>query len=228
MRYKINLVLIWVITSQFLNAQLPEGFTALTDSIPDLLIELRYAGANNFMGRPVAGYNDSIGIGTSALAHHLKKVQAELKLMGLGLKIYDAYRPQTAVNDFIRWSKIPSDTLTKHIYYPTLTKNRLFDLGFIASKSGHSRGSTVDLSLIYLKGKNKGKEVDMGGSWDFFGELSNFSYPAISEKQKANRNLLRELMLANGFKPYDKEWWHFTLNQEPFPQTYFNFPIEFP
>jgi D-alanyl-D-alanine dipeptidase len=148
--------------------------------------------------------------------------------MGLGLKIYDAYRPQTAVNDFIHWSKIPSDTLTKHIYYPTLAKNRLFDLGFIASKSGHSRGSTVDLSLIYLKGKNKGKEVDMGGSWDFFGELSNFSYPAISEKQKANRNLLRELMLANGFKPYDKEWWHFTLNQEPFPQTYFNFPIEFP
>ena len=228
MRYKINLVLIGVITSQFLNSQLPEGFTALTDSIPDLLIELRYAGANNFMGRPVAGYNDRIGIGTSALAHQLKKVQAELKLMGLGLKIYDAYRPQTAVNDFIRWSKIPGDSLTKHIYYPTLVKNRLFDLGFIASKSGHSRGSTVDLSLIYLKGKNKVNEVDMGSSWDFFGDLSNFNNTSISKKQKANRSLLRELMIANGFKPYEKEWWHFTLNQEPFPQTYFDFPIELP
>lgn len=228
MRYKISLVLVWVITSQFLNAQLPQGFTVLTDSIPDLLIELRYAGANNFMGRPVAGYNDRIGIGTSALAHHLKKVQAELKLMGLGLKIYDAYRPQTAVNEFIRWSKIPGDTLTKHIYYPTLAKNRLFDLGFIASKSGHSRGSTVDLSLIYLKGKNKGNEVDMGSPWDFFGDLSNFNNTSISKKQKANRSLLRELMLANGFKPYEKEWWHFTLNQEPFPQTYFDFPIELP
>ena len=228
MRYKINLVLIGVITSQFLNAQLPEGFTALTDSIPDLLIELRYAGANNFMGRPVAGYNDRIGIGTSALAHQLKKVQAELKLMGLGLKIYDAYRPQTAVNDFIRWSKIPGDSLTKHIYYPTLVKNRLFDLGFIASKSGHSRGSTVDLSLIYLKGKNKVNEVDMGSSWDFFGDLSNFNNTSISKKQKAHRSLLRELMIANGFKPYEKEWWHFTLNQEPFPQTYFDFPIELP
>ncbi len=155
MHYKISLILVWVITSQFLNAQLPQGFTVLTDSIPDLLIELRYAGANNFMGRPVAGYNNRVGIGTSALAHHLSKVQTELKLMGLGLKIYDAYRPQTAVNDFIRWSKIAGDTLTKHIYYPTLVKNRLFDLGFIASKSGHSRGSTVDLSLIYLNGKNK-------------------------------------------------------------------------
>ena len=228
MRYKISLVLIGVITSQFLNAQLPEGFTALTDSIPDLLIELRYAGANNFMGRPVAGYNDRIGIGTSALAHHLNKVQTELKLMGLGLKIYDAYRPQTAVNDFIRWSKIPGDTLTKHIYYPTLVKNRLFDLGFIASKSGHSRGSTVDLSLIYLEGENKGNPVDMGSPWDFFGDLSNFNNTSISKKQKVNRILLRELMLANGFKPYEKEWWHFTLNQEPFTQTYFDFPIEFP
>ena len=217
----------WFI-SQLVVAQLPPGFTLLRDSIPDLVVEMRYAGSANFMGRKVTGYTDPIAIGTTALAQQLKKVQAELKPFGLGLKIFDAYRPQRAVNDFIQWSKNTGDTLTKRRYYPELAKSKLFEMGFIASKSGHSRGSTVDLSLVYLTGKNKGQEMDMGGPWDFFGALSYFNYSQISEEQKANRSLLRKQMTANGFRPYDKEWWHFTLNEEPFPQTYFDFPIERP
>jgi D-alanyl-D-alanine dipeptidase len=205
--------------------QLPKGFAILNDQVPELEVELRYATSRNFMGRPVATYTGDLAIGTTELAVQLKKVQAQLKSKGLGLKIYDAYRPQTAVNDFIQWSRQPNDTLTKQEYYPQLNKNSLFDLGFIASKSGHSRGSTVDLTLVYLSGKNKGKELDMGSPWDFFGDLSNYDYPKISEEQKANRKLLRELMTSNGFIPYDKEWWHFTLSKEPFPTTYFDFII---
>jgi D-alanyl-D-alanine dipeptidase len=228
MCFKIKFLLGWVLIPQFLAAQWASGFTVLNTQLPEVEVELRYATSNNFLGRPVIGYYDSVAIGSEALANQLLKVQSQLKVLNLGLKIYDAYRPQSAVDDFLMWSKIPNDTLAKAQYYPDHPKNELFDLGFIALKSGHSRGSTVDVSIVYLDEKKKGVELDMGGSWDFFGTLSHYAYPKLSTKQKENRKLLRTVMIQNGFKPYDKEWWHFTLIEEPFPDTYFNFPIALP
>ena len=204
--------------------ELTKGFTYLENHIPNLKVELRYATTDNFMGRIVQGYrpNQKV-IGTLALAKALKKVQKQLATRDLGLKIFDAYRPQRAVNDFIEWSKHPQDTLTKQKYYPKLVKNRLFKLGFIAEKSGHSRGSTVDLTLVYRSGSKKGKALDMGSSWDFFGIISHYNYKSITSTQKENRKLLREVMISAGFVPYEKEWWHFTLQKEPFYHTYFDF-----
>ena len=225
MYFKIKLLIVWIFFHHFSNAQLPSGFTVLNNQIPELEVELRYSTSKNFMGRRVKAYYSDIAIGSIALAKQLKKVQAELKPMGFGIKIFDAYRPQTAVNDFIKWSKIPNDTISKKEYYPNLKKNTLFDLGFISKKSGHSRGSTVDLTLIYLGEDKKGKELDMGSSWDFFGDISNYDSSKISEIQKLNRKLLRDVMISNGFKPYEKEWWHFTLINEPFPDTYYDFSI---
>ena len=225
MPFKIKLLTTWILIHHFTAAQLPSGFTVLNNEIPGLEVELRYATSKNFMGRPVVAYHSDLAIGSSELAIQLKKVQAQLRSMGYGIKIYDAYRPQSAVNDFIKWSKIPNDTMSKHEYYPKLKKNTLFDLGFISAKSGHSRGSTVDLTLIYLDKNKKGKELDMGSSWDFFDDISNYASMKITKKQKSNRKLLREIMILNGFKPYDKEWWHFTLINEPFPNTYHDFVI---
>ena len=204
--------------------ELTKGFTYLENHIPNLKVELRYATTDNFMGRIVQGYrpNQKI-IGTLTLAKALKKVQKQLATRDLGLKIFDAYRPQRAVNDFIEWSKHPQDTLTKQKYYPKLVKNRLFKLGFIAEKSGHSRGSTVDLTLVCRSGSKKGKALDMGSSWDFFGIISHYNYKNITSTQKENRKLLREVMISAGFVPYEKEWWHFTLLKEPFYHTYFDF-----
>ena len=225
MYFKIKLLIVWIFFHHFSNAQLPSGFTVLNNQIPELEVELRYSTSKNFMGRRVKAYYSDIAIGSIALAKQLKKVQAELKPMGFGIKIFDAYRPQTAVDDFIKWSEIPNDTISKKEYYPNLKKNTLFDLGFISKKSGHSRGSTVDLTLIYLGKDKKGKELDMGSSWDFFGDISNYDSSKISEIQKLNRKLLRDVMISNGFKPYEKEWWHFTLINEPFPDTYYDFSI---
>jgi D-alanyl-D-alanine dipeptidase len=143
--------------------------------------------------------------------------------MGLSLKVYDAYRPQQSVDHFVRWAKKLNDTLMKQSYYPTIRKSDLFKLGFIASKSGHTRGSSVDLSIVEIK---TNKEIDMGSSYDFFGATSHSFHKKLSSRQEKNRMLLRNIMIKNGFKPYDKEWWHFTLVDEPFPNTYFNFDIE--
>ena len=204
--------------------KLPEGFVFLSDEIPELIVELRYASKDNFMGREIKGYR--IGqkiVGTYHLAKALQKVQIKLKKEGLGLKLFDAYRPQKAVDDFIQWSKILSDTLAKEKYYPNIPKDSLFSYGYIASKSGHSRGSTIDLTLIYLIGKKRGQELDMGGDWDYFGKNSNYNFKLISKKQKNNRKKLRNIMTLYGFSPYEKEWWHFTLKNEPFPDKYFDF-----
>jgi len=209
--------------SLHIQAQYPKGFTVLSDQIPSLDIDLGYATSANFMGRPVRGYKNAVVLGTKELATQLENIQNKLLSKGLGLKIFDAYRPQTAVNDFIQWAKIQEDTLKKRDYYPKIAKIKLFDLGYIASKSGHSRGSTVDLTIIYTQGAQKGKTLDMGGSWDFFGSRSNYDYSLLTPAQQANRKFLRELMITHGFKPYDKEWWHFTIQNEPFPDTYFDF-----
>lgn len=209
-----------------LSAQkLPEGFAYLKKENPTLILDLRYATSENFTGKIVTGYTSEKAIGTKALSIALRKVQALLRSKGLGLKVFDAYRPQSAVDAFISWATSASDTLKKREYYPNLKKEDLFELGYIAEKSGHTRGSTIDVTLVYLKGRRKGKEIDMGGKWDYFGEASHFNYQKISPKQMENRRLLRDLMIEGGFNPYEKEWWHFSLKNEPFPTTYFDFPL---
>ena len=219
------LLLLLFISFYTKSQEIPESFIDLKKVVPNLIVDLRYSTTNNFMGKPIDGYITKRAIGTIEMADKLKIAQKTFNSYGLGIKIFDAYRPQKAVNHFIRWSKIEEDTINKTKYYPELKKKLLFELGFIAKKSGHSRGSTIDLTLVYLEGNNKGKEVDMGSKWDFFGDISNYNYPHLSKKQKYYRKLLRETLLSSGFIPYEKEWWHFTLNKEPFPKTYFNFIV---
>ena len=202
---------------------LPKGFVYLNDIDSSIKTELRYLTNNNFIGKTINGYKKNKTILTIPTANSLKKIQEKLVEFNLSIKIFDAYRPQQAVNHFVQWAKVLNDTLMKQRYYPKVKKNKLFEFGYIASKSGHSRGSTVDLTLVDLK---TGKELDMGSPYDFFGIQSHPKHKKLTIKQRANRFLLRNLMLTNGFKPYENEWWHFTLRNEPFPNTYFNFPIQ--
>ena len=220
-----NYVIFFVLlTCSQMNAQiLKKGFSYLSEVDGSIQQELRYFSSNNFIGKKIDGYKKNNVIISNAAANALKKVQAELKQMGLSLKVYDAYRPQQSVDHFVRWAKKLNDTLMKQSYYPTIRKSDLFKLGFIASKSGHTRGSSVDLSIVEIK---TNKEIDMGSSYDFFGATSHSFHKKLSSRQEKNRMLLRNIMIKNGFKPYDKEWWHFTLVEEPFPNTYFNFDIE--
>lgn len=197
-------------------------FVLLSEAVPDAILEIRYYSTYNFVGKRIDGYEEPLAFLTKEAADALRKVSDELVLKGYRLKIYDAYRPQMAVDHFVRWAKDADDTLMKDYFYPLLEKDVLFPLGYIAEQSGHSRGSTVDLTLFDMK---RGKEVDMGGTFDYFGELSHPDYLAISDEQYANRMLLQEVMVKHGFKPYDEEWWHFTLENEPYPDTYFTFPI---
>ena len=200
-----------------------EDFVYLKDVDASIQTELRYFSHQNFIGKPIDGYQKDCIILTKLTAEALQKIQANLKKEGLSLKVFDAYRPQQAVNHFVKWAKILNDTLMKKEYYPNVPKSQLFQLGFIASKSGHTRGSTVDITLIKLNTK---KEFDMGSAYDFFGEESHPFYKKITKKQQENRLFLRKIMVENGFSSYDNEWWHFTLKNEPFPNTYFNFPIK--
>ena len=228
MLFRINVVLVIPISFINLSGQtLPEGFVFLENEIPNLIVDLRYSKDDNFLGKKVEGYKSGQkAIGTLELANALKQVQKNLKSQGLGLKIYDAYRPQRAVNNFIAWSRVKNDTIKKSKYYPYLPKAKLFELGFIASKSGHSRGSTVDLTLVCLSRECRGERLDMGGNWDFFGDRSNYGFEDLNKNQKQNRKKLRDVMTSYGFKPYDKEWWHFTLINEPYPNKYFDFTVE--
>ena len=217
-------ILLCLIQWNLSNAQaVPQGFGQIVDYLPQLQLELRYAGSDNFTGRPINGYQQPKKVLTIKTLVALQKVQRELSQQGMGLKLFDGYRPQRAVNDFIAWSLDPADTLTKAQYYPSLPKDELFDRGYIAKRSGHSRGSTVDLTIVYTAGVNQGKELDMGSPWDFFGSISWFETAQISSEQMAQRRFLQEIMVSNGFRPYAKEWWHFTLEEEPFPNTYFDF-----
>ena len=176
------------------------------------------------MGTRVDGYEEPCALLTREAAAALRAVSDDVIAKGYRLKIYDAYRPQKAVNHFVRWSKDFNDTKMKSYFYPDLTKDVLFPQGYIAEKSGHSRGSTLDLTLFDMKTE---KEVDMGGTFDFFGLQSHPDYRGsdLSETQYQNRMILREAMLRHGFKPLDEEWWHFTLENEPYPDTYFQFPV---
>lgn len=212
-----------VLFSFIINAQkLPKSFVYLKDIAPSIRIELRYFSNNNFIGKPIDGYNSNSLVITEQTAKYLKKIQQELLRKELSLKIFDGYRPQQAVDHFVRWAKVLNDTIMKAQYYPKVKKKNLFKKGYIAEKSGHSRGSTIDLTIINIKAD---EALDMGSEYDFFGIQSHPLYKNISKKQKKNRMLLREIMLDNGFKPYENEWWHFTLKKEPFPNTYFKFLI---
>ena len=205
------------------NKTLPKGFVYLKDIDATIKSELRYLSTNNFIGKPIDGYINNTIILSQPTAVALKKIQQKLLQFNLSLKIFDAYRPQQAVNHFVKWAKVLDDTLMKKQFYPKVPKSKLFQLGFIASKSGHTRGSTVDLTIVDL---STGKELNMGSPYDFFGSESHPKHKKLNKNQRANRLLLRNLMLTNGFKPYENEWWHFTLRNEPFPKTYFNFPIK--
>lgn len=205
---------------------LPKDFIYLKEIAPSIQQDIHYATSNNFIGRPLPGYESPVCILTEPTARALSKVQHELNQQGLGLKVFDGYRPQMTVNEFIRWSNDSNDQKMKAEYYPNVNKADFFKLGYIAEKSGHTRGSTVDLTIIDLK---TNKELDMGTSFDFMDELSHPFSQAVTKKQYNNRQLLNNLMSKHGFislTQQDTEWWHFTLKDELFPDTYFNFPVK--
>ena len=200
---------------------LPEGFVYIRDVIPSVREDIRYAGSHNFVGCPVDGYFAPRGVLKTEAALALKKAAEAFEEKGYGLLIYDAYRPQRAVNHFVRWAKDESDTKMKDEFYPTLDKSELFPKGYIAVYSGHSRGLTVDLTLT----DRDGNALDMGGEFDWFSKISSHDYEDLAPQQKKNRQLLREGMLAAGFDDYVEEWWHYTFKTEG-EKIYYDFPIE--
>jgi zinc D-Ala-D-Ala dipeptidase len=203
-------------------AERPVPFVDVAQLVPGLLVEMRYAGAHNFVGRPVDGYERPVCLLVRQAAEALAQVQRDLGSRGLGLKVFDCYRPQRAVAHFVRWARDLRDAATRAEFYPTVDKRDLFRLGYIAAQSGHSRGATVDLGVVSLA---DGRELDMGTPFDTFSPRSWPSDTTVSAEARQNRALLAAAMRWRGFRPYDKEWWHFTLRGEPFPGTYFDFPV---
>ena len=204
------------------NTTLPEGFVLVGEAIPDALLDIRYYTTYNFVGARIDGYESPVAVLTQEAADALRLVSDDMKAQGLRLVIYDAYRPQRAVDHFARWAEDIADTRMKAVFYPDVDKADLFEKGFIARRSGHSRGSTVDLTLL---DEATGALLDMGGPFDFFGELSHPDYTGVTAEQHANRMLLRDAMVKRGFRPLSTEWWHFTLMDEPHKDTYFDFPV---
>ena len=221
MKYTLTFLICLVFSSFY--AQLPKGFVYVEAIIPDLDVELRYFTPNNFVGTPIEGYYSNKLILTIESARALKLVHEALQEQNLCLKVYDGYRPQEAVNHFIKWARDLNDTINKQNFYPNVKKRNLFKEEYIATRSGHSRGSTIDLTII---DGNTSIPLDMGSAYDFFGEESWVTNENITEKQKANRLLLQTFMLKFGFRNYPKEWWHFTLHGEPFRDTYFDFTVK--
>lgn len=199
------------------------GFVLVSDIIPDAVLDIRYYTTFNFLGQRVDGYEEPVALLTKEAALALKEVSDEAISKGYRLKIFDAYRPQCAVDHFVRWADRLRELAMKDYFYPEIDKNRLFEEGFVALKSGHSRGSTVDLTLLDMATQ---KDLDVGGTFDYFGSLSwAENAEAITEQQASNRRLLRDMMISHGFRPLKEEWWHFTLEKEPYPDTYFTFPV---
>jgi len=202
------------------------GFVLITDVIPDAILEIRYYSTFNFVGERIDGYEAPVAYLTREAAQALAGASQDLMAQGYRIKIYDAYRPQSAVDHFKAWAADVDDVRMQEYFYPELDKSVLFEQGYIAAKSGHSRGSTVDLTLVDMK---TGRDVDMGGGFDYFGRLSHPAYTqGLTQEQIDNRNILRDAMTANGFKAINTEWWHFTLKNEPYPNTYFDFPVALP
>jgi zinc D-Ala-D-Ala dipeptidase len=201
---------------------MPSSFVDAATAVPGLVAEIRYFGSNNFVGRPIDGYEHPRCLLTREAANALAKAQLTLSERGLGLKVFDCYRPRRAVAHFVRWARDLKDTATKATHYPNVNKRELFKKGYIASRSGHSRGSTVDLTVVR---RSDGQELDMGTPFDFFSLRSWPSSEAVTPEQRANRMLLAGAMRRAGFRPLHTEWWHFTLRNEPFPDTYFDFVV---
>ena len=197
------------------------GFVSLSDLIPDIILDIRYYSDYNFVGTRVNGYEEPLALLTKEAARALASVADKLREKGYRIKIYDAYRPQIAVDHFASWAADPNDDKMKADFYPELDKSVLFDYGYIAHYSGHSRGCTVDMTLC----DSSGKDLDMGSTFDYFGEISHPDYTGITEQQYNNRMLLRNAMTEGGFRPCPTEWWDFTLIDEPYPGTYFTFPV---
>ena len=197
-------------------------FVRVCDVVPDAILEIRYYGTYNFVGERIDGYLAPKAYLTHRAADSLKAVSDDVVSLGYRLKIYDAYRPQCAVDHFVRWAADTADVRMKQYFYPNLDKSVLFEQDYIMAKSGHTRGSTVDLTLFDMTTE---KELDMGGTFDWFGQESHPDYRGITEQQFRNRMVLRDAMLRHGFKPLESEWWHFTLADEPYPNTYFTFPV---
>lgn len=225
--------------------ELPTGFSTLTQVDDSIELDMRYVGENNFVGRPITGYHTSACVLTTPAATALAQVQAQANLQGYSLKVYDCFRPQRAVDHFVSWAADPADEKMKAAFYPDVPKDELFSRGYIAERSGHSRGSTVDLTLVRLGSLQpqadpmgdydcRGSEaqrfpdnsIDMGTSYDCFDERSHTDNPDVGEDVLANRYLLRDLMEAAGFVNYDQEWWHYTLRDEPYTDQYFDFPVQ--
>lgn len=225
---------------------LPNGFVYLRDIEPTIIEEVRYAGHHNFIGRPIPGYLAPVIITLAPIALALKTIQAEIKPFNLTLKVYDAYRPQDAVDFFVSWAEDFSDQTMKTEFYPAVNKKDVFDLGYLGRKSSHTRGSAIDLTLVpypvppqltwkpgdpILDGRlprgqrSADNSIDMGGAFDCFDEISHSCTPTLLPEIRANRLLLASLMTKHGFIPYAKEWWHFNIKDEPYPDTYFNFPV---
>jgi D-alanyl-D-alanine dipeptidase len=208
--------------AQSRNEQRPDSFVDAARVVPGLVVEMRYAGSHNFVGQPIDGYDKPVCYLTRAAAAALAEVVADLEPRGLTIKVFDCYRPERAVAHFVRWARNIGDVKTKSEFYPHVDKSTLFRDGYIAARSGHSRGSTADLTLARRTG---GQELDMGTPFDFFSPRSWPSDRSVSAEAQGNRALLAQAMQARGFRPYDKEWWHFTLRREPYPETYFDFPV---
>ena len=198
------------------------GFVLLSDYVPGIIQEIRYYSTYNFIGERIDGYEEPVALLTKEAARALKSVSNEMNVFGYRLKVFDAYRPANAVRQFVLWGIEDTDIRMKPYFYPALHKTEVFAGGYIAKRSSHSRGSAVDLTLLDMA---TGKEVDMGGPFDFFSELSHPDYRGITDEQYENRMLLQGVMKRNGFLPIDCEWWHFMLEDKPYPDTYFEFPV---
>ena len=200
----------------------PSGFVLLSDYIPHIIQEIRYFTTYNFIGDRIDGYEEPCALLTQEAARALRDVSNDFFVRGYRIKVFDAYRPACAVRHFVLWGLEDQDIRMKPYFYPELEKQELFNKGYIAKQSSHSRGSTVDLTLLDMK---TGKELDMGGPFNLFSEISHPDYKGITEEQFENRMMLQQVMVRNGFKTLSCEWWHFTLENEPYPDTYFEFPV---
>jgi zinc D-Ala-D-Ala dipeptidase len=219
--YSLAIALLACVPQKVWSQDRPAAFVDAATVVPGLIVDGRYAGSHNFVGRPIAGYEAPRCLLTQPAAVALAEVARELTPRGLVLKAFDCYRPTRAVANFVRWARDLKDTAAKKEFYPDVDKSTLFRDGYISARSGHSRGSTIDLTLA----RPDGHELNMGTSFDFFSPRSWPAAASISPEAKANRAVLVGAMRHHGFRPYDKEWWHFTLSHEPFPETYFDFPV---
>jgi D-alanyl-D-alanine dipeptidase len=199
-----------------------DDFVFVDERVPGIRWDAKYATWDNFTGKPVDGYLANRIVGTTALCAALQRARDEAAALGFGLLLWDGYRPQRAVDRFLQWSKQPEDGRMKRRHYPNITRPEMFEQGYVAAKSGHSRGSTVDLTLFAL---TTGERVAMGGDHDLMDPLSHHGAPGITPVETRNRQHLRAIMEAGGFSAYECEWWHYTLKDEPYPHTYFDFPI---